>query len=351
MAEQYTAAIIGTGGIAACHMGYYVPNERVDLVAASDINEDSLNAFGEKFGMDQLYGDWQTMLDEVRPDIVSICTWNATHPPMTIAAAEAGAKGIICEKPLGEDLGGPMDALAACEKTGCKLVVHEQRRYMTGFATARSQIQAGAIGSPITLCWRNEGGLLNIGTHFLDAAHFVLGDPGWTRVIGWIQRNTDRYERGSYCEEKLHVLVDFEGGHQLRLAMDIVEGEKGQECSAIGPDGLMYFDREKVTVFDAEGRREVQPEEQPDYLEDLVAWMEGGPEHRNAAHHTFKTQEIMMALYESARTRTMIEPPYTKRESPLAEMIASGELPATGDAYDIRTQAGLDYATKMRAGK
>lgn len=351
MAEHYTAAIIGTGGIANTHMGYYVPNARVDLVAAADIRQESLDAFGAKHGVERLYLDWEKMLDEVRPDIVSICTWNSTHPPMTIAAAQAGAKGIICEKPLGEDLGGPMDAVAACEEAGCKLVVHEQRRYMPGFATARSQIAAGAIGSPITLCWRNEGGLLNIGTHFLDAAHFVLGDPDWTRVIGWIQRNTNRYERGSYCEEKLHVLVDYEGGHQLRLAMDIVEGEGGQECNAIGPDGLMYFDRETVTLFDADGRREIEPEDQPDYLEDLISWIEGGPEHRNAARHTFKTQEIMMALYESARTRTVIEPPYTKRNSPLAEMIESGELPATGEPYDIRTQAGLDYATKMRAGK
>ncbi|MCD6362354.1 MAG: Gfo/Idh/MocA family oxidoreductase [Armatimonadetes bacterium] len=343
MAESYTAAIIGTGGIAGWHMGYYEPNERVDLVAAADINPESLETFGEKYGVERLYLDWEKMLDEVRPDIVSICTWNATHPPMTIAAAEAGAKGIICEKPLGEDLGGPLDAVAACERTGCKLTVHEQRRYMPGFAAARELITGGAIGAPVVLCWRNEGGLLNIGTHFIDAANFVLGDPDWTRVIGWIQRNTDRYERGSYCEEKTHALVDFDGGHQLRLAMDIVEGEKTQLCSATGPDGLMYFDRETVTIFDADGRREVDCPAQPDFLEDLLIWIEGGPEHRNAARHALRTQQIMMAIYQSARTRTVIEPPYTKRESPLAEMIEAGELPAEGEPYDIRSAAAMKF--------
>ncbi len=343
MPDKYTAAIIGTGGIASCHMGYYLANERIEFVGAADINPQSLRAFGEKYGVRNLYTDWQKLLEELRPDIVSICTWSATHPQITIAAAQAGAKGIICEKPLGEDLGGPMDAIAACEQAGCKLTVHEQRRYMPGFATAREQLLAGAIGSPITLCWRNEGGLMNIGTHFVDAANFVLGDPDWLRVIGWIQRNTDRYERGSYCEEKTLALVDFAGGHQLRLAMDIVEGDKTQLCNAIGPEGLMWFDRDTVTLFDARGRHELPCPPQPDFLEDLLAWIEGGPEHRNSARHGLRTQQILMAIYQSARTRTMIEPPYTKRESPLAEMIQSGELPATGEPYDIRSSAALRY--------
>ena len=343
MAATYRAALIGTGGISNWHMSYYVPHQRVELLAAADINEQSLEAFGEKYQVQALYTDWERMLDEVRPDIVSICTWNATHPPMTIAAAEAGAKGIICEKPLGEDLGGPMDAIAACERTGCKLTVHEQRRYMTGFATARTLLGQGVIGSPLKLFWRNEGGLLNIGTHFVDAANFVLGDPDWTGVIGWVQRNTDRYERGSYCEEKTCALVDFAGGHQLSLSMDVTEGDATQICSAIGPDWLMYFDREAVTVFDCDGRSQPEPEPVPDFLDDLLAWIEDGPEHRNAARHGLRTQQIMMAIYESARTRTRITPPYTKRESPLAEMIASGELKAEGEPYDIRSAVAMKY--------
>jgi len=349
MAEQYRAAIVGTGGIAKAHATYYMESDRVSLVAAAEINRASLDAFVDSYGLQARYLDYEEMLADLAPDLVSICTWNATHPEITIAAAEAGARGIICEKPLGEDLGGPADALRVCEEHGCKLTVHEQRRYMTGFATARSLIAAGALGFPLRLCWRNEGGLLNIGTHFLDAANFVLGDPAWTGVVGWIQRTTNRYERGSYCQDKTYALVDFEGGHQLSLAMDVTEGDATQWCNAIGPAGLMHFDRNLVTVYNDQGCWQPEPEPVPGFLDDLLAWIEGGPEHRNAARHAFRTQEIMMAIYESARTRTRITPPYTKRPSPLAEMIRAGELPAQGEPYDTRTAEALAYAQARRS--
>ena len=79
------------------------------------------------------------------------------------------------------------------------------------------------------------------------------------------------------------------------------------------------------------------------YLDELVAWMEGGPEHRNVAREALVTQQIMMAIYQSARLRERIEPPYDLRECPLESMIAAGELPFEGEPYDISHAEALDY--------
>ena len=42
----------------------------------------------------------EEMLEKAKPDIVSVCTWHLLHPAPTIAAANAGVRAVICEKPM-----------------------------------------------------------------------------------------------------------------------------------------------------------------------------------------------------------------------------------------------------------
>lgn len=351
MAETYRAAIIGTRGIARTHAAYYNKHERVELVAAADINEEHLNTGCDAMGIEQRYLDVARMLEEVRPDIVSVCTWNSTHPELSIQAAEAGAKAVISEKPMGEDYGGPADAVARLQELGCYFVVHHQTRFTPGYNAAKQLIHDGAIGLPVTVHWTSGGGLLNIGSHLIDGCRWILGDPAWTGVVGWVQRKTDRYERGTWCEEKTHALIDFEGGHQMILSIDMVDRQKHSEWSFVGPEGSIRFDREKAVLYNDQPQHDPLSLPQPQgYLEELISWMEGGPEHRNIASQALVTQQIMMAIYQSARLRERIEPPYEVRESPLAAMIAAGELPAAGEPYDIRHPDALEYA-QQRYGR
>lgn len=348
MADTYRAAIIGTGGIANAHAGYYVNDERTEIVAGADINEEHLTEFCDKYEIPDRYLDYEEMLAEQQPDLVSVCTWNATHPEITIAAAQAGVKAIISEKPMGEDLGGPMDAVTECERRGVKLVVHHQTRFKPGLRAVRELIAEGAIGTPVLMHYSTGGGILNIGSHSIDNYRWMIGDPAWTGVAGWIQRNTDRYERGAYCEEKTHALIEFDGGSEMILSIDMVDRQKATQFRIFGPEGVINFDREWATVTNGEGTREVEMQPQPTYLGELIEWIEGGPEHRNAGRIALVSQQIMMAIYESAKTRTRVEMPYDKRESPLAQMIEGGTLPAEGEPYDIRLEEALAYAEMRR---
>ncbi len=348
MAETYRAAIIGTGGIANTHAGYYESDERTEIVAGADINEEHLAEFCDKHEIPDRYLDYEEMLEEQQPDIVSVCTWNGTHPEITITAAQAGAKAIISEKPMGEDLGGPMDAVTECERRGVKLVVHHQTRFKPGLCAVRELIAEGAIGAPVSMHYNTGGGLLNIGSHSIDNYRWMLGDPAWSAVVGWIQRDTNRFERGSYCEEKTHALIEFDGGSEMILSIDMVDGQKAKEFTINGPEGIIKFDREWATVINAEGAQEIEMKPQPTYLGELIEWMEGGPEHRNAGRIALVSQQIMMAIYESARSRRRVEMPYDKRECPLEEMIEQGMLPSGGEPYDTRHEDALAYAEMRR---
>ncbi len=347
MSERYRAAIIGTGGIAKTHANYYLTADRTELVAGCDICEERLNAFCDERAIEDRYTDYRQMLAEVQPDIVSICTWNGTHMPIAIAAIEADVKAVVSEKPMSDELGGPMDAVALARERGCYFVVHHQTRFSPGHNAARRLVAEGAVGAPISVHMRTGGGLLNSASHLIDNIRWILGEPAWEYVVGWIQRDTNRFERGSYCEEKTHALIGFEGGHEVVLSVDMEDGVKHKHFRLSGPDGIIDFDREQAVVIDRAGAHEPQADPQPGYLEELLAWMEGGPVHRNVAQEALETQRIMMAIYQSARIRSRVEPPYEKRESPLVEMIRAGELPATGEPYDIRRAEALEWVQQQ----
>lgn len=60
-------------------------------------------------------------------------------------------------------------------------------------------------------------------------------------------------------------------------------------------------------------------------------------------------QEILMALYESAHSHTLVRPPLEVEESPFFQMMASGHLPEpAGERYDIRSNEALEYALTGR---
>src|SRR3990170_4936680 len=100
MSTQYRAAVIGTGKMSRGHAHAYVTDERVDLVAASDIFEPARTAFASEFNVPTTYADAAEMLATERPDIVSICTWPPLHAELTELAFTNGVKAVWCEKPM-----------------------------------------------------------------------------------------------------------------------------------------------------------------------------------------------------------------------------------------------------------
>ncbi len=71
-------AVIGTGMIAnAAHIPA-INNLRkqglVELVACADIRPEAARETAARYDIPRWYADPQQMLDEVRPDIVSVCT-------------------------------------------------------------------------------------------------------------------------------------------------------------------------------------------------------------------------------------------------------------------------------------
>jgi len=70
-------------------------------VAVADAHAQGLGAAVKRLNGVKGFTDYRRMLDQVKPDLVSVAArWPDQHCAMVVAAAERGVKGIYLEKPM-----------------------------------------------------------------------------------------------------------------------------------------------------------------------------------------------------------------------------------------------------------
>lgn len=362
----YRVGIIGCGSIARSHADGYLRVANAEMVAVADPHPVAREQFCEEFGIPKAYASLEEMVANEGLDIVSVCTWHLLHPDCTIGAANGGVPGVICEKPMAIGLGEADRMLDACEKNGTKLVVSHQRRFTPGWEKARDLVREKVIGDVIMVHGQVAQGLINWATHTIDGIRFVLDDPEGEWVMGAVERQTDRFERDTPIEDACMGLVAFANGAQALIQADLNRpGEQAGHFQIRGSEGLMEVTENSVRVFNATtdgwedvevvadgGYRAIGGETNAASVRELIAWLEGGEEHRASGHKARATVEIMMALFESARQHRVVHLPLEEMGYPLQLMIEEGKLPvAVPGRYDIRAflnPEGMDEAAYRR---
>ncbi|MBI4559213.1 MAG: Gfo/Idh/MocA family oxidoreductase [Candidatus Hydrogenedentes bacterium] len=320
--QTYSAAVIGVGRagtgssakggghrIGYTHAVMFQRNPRTKLDAAADVNSENLEAFQAKFDVPSGFRNYKHMLREVRPDIVTIGTYVGLHCEMIEAAARAGVKGILCEKPF---LASPKECdrvRGIAQKTGVKIAVPHIRRYFPAFARAKKLYLDGTVGEPVMCIAGIEGwDLSEWGSHWLDMFRFFHDD----RAIKWVfgQVKTGNFHGyGHAMEEHAIAYFEFEGGGK-----GFLDGGRGMNGSntmtLVGSDGTIRILREDTLIIDnAAGRRteSFAGETRSEFiytwdclLNDLIAWIEGGPEPMLGLTNMLKTSELNLAAYLSA---------------------------------------------------
>ena len=185
MSTIYRAGVIGRTGKGDYGHGLDVafadlPN--VELVAIADEDATGLQAAGQRTGAKQLYPDYRAMLAQAQLDLVTVAPrYVDCHAEMMLACAEAGVKGIFCEKPLAATLVEADAILDACEKSGTRIAV-AHRRANAYEQHAKKLVDDGFIGEVQVLRGRGKGDhrsggqdLFVLGTHILDSMRYFAG--------------------------------------------------------------------------------------------------------------------------------------------------------------------------------
>lgn len=174
---MYRSAILGCGPRANNHAVVYPDIDTMDLVACCDLDEARRDGFATKHGIPARYGDMQEMLNEGQIDVLHMVTQPNFRLAGIRAAADAGVKAIVVEKPLSL---WPMEALEIAEvaqETGCRIVVNTQRRYFPQYPAIRDLLRSGRLGEVEFVRASTWGGPLAMGPHLMDLVMMVLGDP------------------------------------------------------------------------------------------------------------------------------------------------------------------------------
>ena len=179
------AAVIGLGRIASTwdeernkYDGWHLPHAHIGCMAAvpeleivglSDTWAEQREAARAKWGIDALFEDYREMLEETRPDIVSVCTTAKPRGDILLEIANGGygVRAIWAEKPITFSLAEADAAIDACKRANIALAVNCTRRWRDDYLQVKSLLDEGAIGDVVSVDSRAGYSLSHNGSHLI----------------------------------------------------------------------------------------------------------------------------------------------------------------------------------------
>jgi D-apiose dehydrogenase len=189
---QLRGALIGCGFFAINHLHGWEDARGAEIVAICDRSTERLKIAGDQFGIAARYADAAQMLACEKLDFVDIATTAPTHRALVELAASHGL-AVICQKPIAASLTDAKAIVAACDKAGVALMVHENFRWQSPVQKVKALLDSGEIGQVFwgRVSFRSAYDVFSnqpylaegerfivedLGIHALDIARFLFGD-------------------------------------------------------------------------------------------------------------------------------------------------------------------------------
>ena len=327
--KRYKVALIGGGRMGATidaeradrpnseqwiplsHAAATVACERTDLIAVSDVVEEKAESTGERYGVPVCYTDFREMIDKESPDIICVATRPATHEEIVVHAAEAGVKGIYCEKPLCCSMAEADRMVEAVERCGVKFNYGTQRRYTSAYRTMRKLIDDGKLGDiEAVIVQQGVRSALWRLTHGADLMQFLARDSDIEFVQGVIAAEDDDWDGNRLNIDRGMVsgFVQFKNG-----ARGYFTAGTGTDIEGSGSGGKLRALDDAVTISyrkQVEGGFPMSSEAFPEYklesgthngIRDIAEALDEDRETQGPIQLARASQEMLMGFIESHR--------------------------------------------------
>lgn len=274
--------ILGCGPISQfAHLESVQKARNASLYAVCDADESLAQRFGSFYDAERIYLNYDDMLADENVDAVIIGISDAFHVPAAIKALSAG-KHVLCEKPIGTNLGEVEELARKVHETGLVLQIGHMLRFDPGIQATHAFIQE-EIGTLLALkAWycdsthrytvtdavqpmARQGSrplkpagdpkadkkryyMLAHGSHLVDLARYFAGP-----IVAVRARLSEKF--GAYC---WFIETEFENGTlghldlTMAVRMDWHEGFQlyGEHGSAIGKIfNPWYYRSSEVDIF------------------------------------------------------------------------------------------------------
>ena len=255
----------------AIQAAFWPPPARPRLVALCGRTEPRVAEAAARYGFEGYYTDWRDLVADERVAVVDNCAWHDAHAEPCIAAAAAG-KHVLCEKPLALDAVAAGRMRDAAVRSGVTHMVAFNYRFAPAVRLAREILARGVLGRihharfsylqdhqadaerPYPWAGRPSGVLAGLGSHVVDLARFLVGEPrsvtGYVRTFN--RRRPAPGEAGRWIDVEDDDLalaqLEFEDGALGTLEAGwICAGRKNQLAFAIhGARGSLAWDLEDL---------------------------------------------------------------------------------------------------------
>ena len=344
-------ALVGCGMIGQSHAEAIINDGRAELAAVVyGSNEEKAKAFAEKFSIPYMTNDYREVIKRGGIDMVIISTPSAYHAECAIDFANAGIH-VLCEKPLDVKTEKMTAMIDAAEKTGVLLGCVFPNRTQSGLINAKKIIDSGELGAMRIVefqyrgyrsrtyynssNWKGtkavDGGgcLMNQGSHGIDALMFLAGSVKSVCAV------TDTMGRKIDVEDTACALLEFENGAHGTLMGTTLSyvPELNSECDRIRIEferGTIVFGDGKTMLYKSLSDDELKVEEIQ--LSDKVESFGAAPEDIDMSAHfaivsnfidgillgkpliapardARRAVDLILTVYESAKTRTWVDVP------------------------------------------
>lgn len=185
-------AIIGTGHRATGMWGADLANRyanEIEFVGLCDKNGKRVEAGKELIGVEcPTFTDFETMLAQVKPEILMVTTMDSTHHQFITKALEKGI-AVITEKPMVTEAAQVRAVLDAEKKYNRKITVAFNYRYAPKHQKIKEILQSGEIGevTSVDFAW------------YLDTSHGADYFRRWHRLKKgggslWVHKATHHFD-------------------------------------------------------------------------------------------------------------------------------------------------------------
>ncbi|WP_062108186.1 Gfo/Idh/MocA family protein [Bacillus niameyensis] len=253
--------VVGCGSIAKFrHLPEYAMNKEVEIAAVCDIVEERANEMADKYG-GKAYADYKLMLAEADLDLVSVCTPNYLHAPISIDALKAG-KHVLCEKPMATKEEEAQNMIQAAKESGKKLMIAHNQRFVPSHKKAKEMIESGQVGKIFSFrtafghggpegwsvdgkdSWFFEkekafiGAMGDLGVHKTDLMRYILGEE-FVEVGSFVESGA---KEDSTVDDQAVCILKTESGIIGTLAASWAYGKEDNSTVIYGEKAVLRLE-------------------------------------------------------------------------------------------------------------
>ncbi|MCR2032231.1 Gfo/Idh/MocA family protein [Anaerofustis stercorihominis] len=193
-------ALIGCGRISTNHIKAAVNNE-LEIAAVCDILDERMEEVLSKHGLQEdenikRYNDYKVMVEEIKPELVSIATESGSHAEIALYLIDKGIN-VIIEKPMAMSIKDADEIIRRSNEKNVKVSACHQNRFNIAVQEMRNALERGRFGklshgsihvrwnrnktyyeqAPWRGTWAEDGGaLMNQCIHGIDLLRWMMGD-------------------------------------------------------------------------------------------------------------------------------------------------------------------------------